>query len=160
MGEKPAGLDSGEAQRVYHDIEGEGFSYAAKGYEAFRLDVASMQIDVVRDIFARRRSTTSCARRSPRRPCPGTASCARSTGSNVQLEEDEYILRGYSTSSLPSTPAGRLATIQDMMRAGCSTRRPGASCSTSPTWPRSSRCSARPRTGSCPASTRSSTTAR
>jgi hypothetical protein len=116
MGEKPAGLNSGEAQRVYHDIEGEGFAYAAKSYEAFRLDVASMQIDVVRDIYAAEKKYSLRAPVSSS-TLPGHRFLRSIDWRNVRLEEDEYILRGYSTSSLPSTPAGRLATIQDMMRA-------------------------------------------
>lgn len=117
VGQKPAGLDSGEAQRVYHDIEAEGFSYAAKGYEAFRLDVVKQQIDVVRDIFKRDKGYTLRAPVSSS-TLPGARFLRSIDWKNVKLEEDEYILRGYSTSSLPSTPAGRLATVQDMMRAG------------------------------------------
>jgi hypothetical protein len=117
VGQKPAGLDSGEAQRVYHDIEAEGFSYAAKGYEAFRLDVVMQQIDVVRDIFARDKSYKLRAPVSSS-TLPGQRFLRSIDWKNVRLAEDEYILRGYSTSSLPSTPAGRLATVQDLMRAG------------------------------------------
>jgi hypothetical protein len=117
MGEKPAGLDSGEAQRTYHDIEGEGFSSAAKAYEAFRLDVAGQQIDVVRDIFGAEKKYSLRAPVSSS-TLPGHRFLRSIDWKNVKLDEDEYILRGYSTSSLPSTPAGRLATIQDMLRAG------------------------------------------
>jgi hypothetical protein len=117
VGQKPAGLDSGEAQRVYHDIESEGFSYTAKGYEAFRLDVARMQVDVVRDIFE---SEKNYKLRAPvnSSTIPGQRFLRSIDWASVHLEEEEYVLRGYSTSSLPTTPSGRLATIQDLMRAG------------------------------------------
>lgn len=117
VGQKPAGLDSGEAQRVYHDIESEGFSYAAKQYEAFRLDVTAMQIDVVRDIFAEEKKYQLHAPVSSS-TLPGYRFLRSIDWKAVQLAQDEYQLRGYSTSSLPSTPAGRFATIQDWMRAG------------------------------------------
>jgi hypothetical protein len=116
MGEKPAGLDSGEAQRVYHDIEGEGFSAAAKRYENFRLDVTEMQVDVVRDIYQREKGYKL---RAPVQSStlPGHNFLRSIDWGNVKLEEDQYLLRGYSTSSLPSTPAGKLATVQDLMRS-------------------------------------------
>lgn len=117
VGTKPAGLDSGEAQRVYHDIEGEGFSYVAKQYEAFRLDVTQMQIDVVRDIYAREKKYHLRAPVSSS-TLPGARFLRSIDWKHVAIEEDQYQLRGYSTSSLPNTPAGRLATVQDMMRAG------------------------------------------
>jgi hypothetical protein len=117
VGQKPAGLDSGEAQRVYHDIESEGFSLTQKRYEAFRLDVAEMQIDVVRDIFEQ---TKEYKLRAPvnSSTLPGYRFLRSMDWRAVRLEQDEYQIRGYSTSSLPSTPAGRFATIQDWMRAG------------------------------------------
>lgn len=119
VGQKPAGLDSGEAQRVYHDIESEGFSYAQKQYEAFRLDVSRMRIDVVRDIFEMDKKA-GYKLRAPMQSStlPGHRFLRSIDWKDVQLEEDEYILRGYSTSALPNTPAGRLATVQDLMRGG------------------------------------------
>lgn len=117
VGQKPAGLDSGEAQRVYHDIEGEGFSTIQKAHEAFRLDVTTLQLDVVRDIFAAEKSYKLRAPVSSS-TLPGAKFLRSIDWKDVRLDEDEYILRGYSTSSLPSTPAGRLSTVQDMMRAG------------------------------------------
>jgi len=117
FGQKPAGLDSGEAQRVFHDIEAEGFSFPQKLYEDFNLDVTSLQVDTVRDIFLEEKKYRL---RAPVQSStlPGQRFLRSLDWRAVQLDEDEYILKGYSTSSLPSTPAGRLATIQDMMRAG------------------------------------------
>ncbi len=117
VGQKPAGLDSGEAQRVYHDIESEGFQYAGQQYEAWHLDVTSLQIDVVRDIFEREggyelRAPVSAS------SMPGARFLRTIDWKNVRLDEDEYILKCYPVSSLPSTPEGKLATIQDLIKAG------------------------------------------
>lgn len=117
VGTRPAGIDSGEAQRVYHDIENEGFSYATKQYEDFRLDVVQNQIDCVRDIFQRDKGYKLTAPVSSS-SLPGTRFLRSIDWKDVNLKEEQYILRGYSTSSLPSTPAGKLATVQDLMRAG------------------------------------------
>lgn len=117
VGVKPAGLDSGEAQRVYHDIEAEGFSTPAKAYEDYRLDVVKLQIDVVRDIQKRDGKYEVRAPVSSQ-SLAGQRFLRSVDWKNVKMDEKDYILRGYSTSSLPNTPSGRLATVQDLMRAG------------------------------------------
>jgi len=117
VGERPAGLDSGEAQRVYHDIEGEGFQHPSKQYEAFHLDVTSLQIDTVRDIFEREK-TYSLNAPVASTSLPGQRFLRTIDWKQVKLDEDEYVLKCYPTSSLPTTPQGKLATIQDLMRAG------------------------------------------
>lgn len=116
VGQKPAGLDSGEAQRVYHDIESEGFSLAQKGYENALLDVTKLQVDTVRDIVTRTKG--KYALHAPVRSSTllGQRFLRTIDWGKVSLEEDQYIIRGYSTSALPSTPAGRYAMIQDLMR--------------------------------------------
>lgn len=116
-GKVPAKLQSGEAQRVYHDVEAEGFSYTQKQYEAFHLDCTRMQVDVVRDIFERdgKYSARSLVHSST---LPGHRFLRSLEWKAVLLDEDEYQLRGYSTSALPKTPAGKLDTVQDLMRAG------------------------------------------
>jgi len=117
VGQKPAGLDSGEAQRVYHDIENEGFQYAGQQYEAWHMDVTALQIDVVRDIFEREgkyqlRAPVAAA------SMPGAKFLRTIDWGAVKLDEDEYILKCSPVSSLPSTPQGKLATIQDLIKAG------------------------------------------
>lgn len=117
VGQKPAGLDSGEAQRTYHDIESEGFQAVGQAYEQFHLDVIKLVIDVVRDIaeeeggYKLRAPVSSSS-------LPGRKFLRQIDWKQVKLEEDEYSLKCYPTSSLPQTPAGRLATVQDLTRAG------------------------------------------
>jgi len=102
---------------MQHDIESEGFSYAQKGYEEFRLDVTRCQIDAVRDIFEREKGYKLRAPVSSS-ALPGHRFLRSLDWKAVKLEEDEYVLRGYSISALPSTPAGKTATVTDWMRAG------------------------------------------
>jgi hypothetical protein len=115
--QKPAGLDSGEAQRVYHDIETEGFQHVGHMYEQFHLDTIALVIDVVRDIFERENKYEL---RAPvgASSLPGRKFLRTIDWKQVKLDEDEYSLKCYPTSSLPQTPAGRLATVQDLTRAG------------------------------------------
>jgi hypothetical protein len=118
--QKPAGLDSGEAQRVYHDIENEGFQYVGHCYEQYHLDTIRLAIDVVRDIAKREDGKGGYALKAPvgASSLPGRKFLRTIDWKNVKLDEDAYSLKCYPTSSLPNTPAGRLATIQDLARAG------------------------------------------
>lgn len=116
-GLKPAGLDSGEAQRVYHDIESEGLQVPGHIYEQMHLDVIRLAIDVVRDIFAEKKSYKIKAPVSSS-GLPGLKFLKEIDWKDVQMEDDEYVLRAYPMSALPSTPAGRLATINDLARGG------------------------------------------
>jgi len=120
VGDLPARLSgSGEAQRVYHDIEAEGYAYANKQYEAFRRDVCECQVDAVRDVYTEDKSRGYPMRALVQSSAlPGHRFLRQLDWKQISLDEDEYILRGYSTSALPSTPAGRYATIAEWMRAG------------------------------------------
>lgn len=106
-GVRPAGLDSGEAQRVYQDIQTERFLEVGQAYEEFVVEAA--------------RQVVRCARR-----IGGSykvfAAAGRGEGSfvkwaDVDIHEDLYRIRVYPTSMLPSTPAGKLAWAQDMIKS-------------------------------------------
>ena len=129
VGQKPAGLDSGEAQRVYHDIESEGFQYAGHLYEQAQLapvigiapaqlDVTALQLDTVRDIFLREKKGYAVRAPVSSTTLPGQTFLRSIDWKGVNMEEDEYVLKCYPASSLPSTPQGKLATVQDLMKAG------------------------------------------
>jgi len=117
VGEKPAGLDSGEAQREYHDIESEGFQSVSKAFEKANMDVVRLQLDCVRDIFE---DDHKYGLRAPvsSASLPGQRFLRSIDWKNVHLDEDEYIVRPWPVSTLPKTPAGRLATVQDLLKAG------------------------------------------
>lgn len=106
-GQKPAGLNSGAAQRAYQDIQTERFLEVGQDYEEFVIETA--------------RQVVRCAQRI------GGSYKVRSIGkgqlsvikwSDVHLDEDDYVIRVYPTSLLPSTPAGKLAWAQDMINSG------------------------------------------
>jgi hypothetical protein len=117
-GQASTGLDaSGEARRVQHDIEGEGFQYTGHVYEQFHLDVIALVIDVVRDIFMREKSYKLKAPVGSA-SLPGQRFLRTIDWKQVNLPEDEYVLKSYPVSALPTTPQGRLATVTDLARAG------------------------------------------
>lgn len=107
---KPAGLDSGVALREFQDIESERFTMNAKRYEQSFLDSASIVICLTRDLAKR------CKDLSVRVDVRGTSQDIK--WSDVEMEETDYIMRLFPTSILPTTPAGKLQTTQELVQAG------------------------------------------
>jgi hypothetical protein len=103
-----AGDVSGVALDTFHDIETERFSIIAKKFERAIRDVGLHLIDCAKEIggdfsapAARDRNTIDWLK-----------------WSDVQMEDDEYVLHVESVSSLPSTPAGRMRWVVTMLNAG------------------------------------------
>ena len=109
--QKPAGLESGVALREYHDIESERFAIVSKAYEEMFMCLTKLFVAEGRAI----------AKRFPRYSV--VAKKDRNTISelkwkDVNLDEDSYVLQVFPASSLPTTPSGRLAMVQDLLNAG------------------------------------------
>lgn len=106
-GVKPAGLDSGEAQRVYQDVQTERFLEVGQAYEEFVVEAA--------------RQVVRCARRvggTYKVFAEGKDGGQFLQWSEVDIPEDLVRIRVYPTSLLPTTPAGKLAWMQDMLKSG------------------------------------------
>jgi hypothetical protein len=108
-GQKPAGLNSGAAQRAYQDIQTERFLEVGQAYEEFVVETA--------------RQVVRCAKRV------GGEYRVRSVAkggitfidwSEIDLDEDMYAIRVFPTNLLPSTPAGKLQLGEDLMKLGMS----------------------------------------
>lgn len=108
-GEKPAGLNSGEAQRVYHNIESEGFVNFGRAYEGLTMGVA-------KKIVARARKIAEKKKHYAARAASKNA-FVRIRWNDVDLKEDEYVMKVFPTSTLPKEPAGRLEWVQEMLGA-------------------------------------------
>lgn len=116
--EKPAGLDSGEALREYNDIQSDRFMTIGQAYERFYLDLAKISIATVKDIVGKSGSYKVKA--------PGKGNFIEEVDwADVDLDEDEYVMKCFPVSSLPQDPEGRLATIQEWVQAGWITPRQG-----------------------------------
>ena len=106
-GLKPAGLDSGEAQRVYNDQASERFLEVGQGFEELVVEAA--------------RQVVRCAKRvggGYRVKAVEGSGVDFIDWSDVDIGEDLVVIRVYPTSLLPSTPAGKLAWMQDMLKSG------------------------------------------
>jgi len=105
-GMKPAGLDSGEAQRVYQDIQTERFLEIGQDYEEFVVEAARQVVRMSKRVGG-----------DYRVPAIGKGSVDFVSLKDIDIEEDLYVIRVYPTSLLPSTPAGKLAWAQDMIES-------------------------------------------
>lgn len=106
---KPEGLDSGVALREYNDIESDRFMTIGQAYEQFFVDLAQLTVAIAKDEFGNR---------SYKVKVPDKKFIDTIDWKDVQMREDEYVLKCYPVSALPNEPAGRLQTIQEMMQAG------------------------------------------
>jgi hypothetical protein len=107
-GLKPAGLDSGEAQRVYNDTQSERFLEVGQAFEEFVVEAA--------------RQVVRCAKRI------GGSYKVRAVEDNglspvidwseITLPEDDYVIRIQPSSMLPTTVAGKTAWVEMYAKDG------------------------------------------
>ncbi len=107
---KPAGIDSGVALREYNDIETERFILNGQRYETLFLQLANIVIDMSRDIYTADPSLSINV--------PGGDFIESIKWKDVDLRDDEFIMKVYPVSLLPTTPAGRLQKIQELIQSG------------------------------------------
>jgi len=114
---KPAGLDSGKALREYSDIESDRFTVLGHAYENLFMDAARLSLSVAKEIYEDVGEYKV--------QVPGKKFTQTIDWKDIDLEEDEYVMKIFPVSSLPDEPAGRLQTIQEYMQAGILTLRQG-----------------------------------
>ena len=107
---KPAGLESGVALREFQDIESERFLMVAKAYEQLFLDAAAQMVDIAREVSARGESFEVISH--------GDDDIEKIKWSDINLKRDEYVMKVYQTSLLPTTPAAKLQKVIEMLQAG------------------------------------------
>lgn len=109
-GKKPAGLESGAALRTYHDIETERFISVGQRFERAFMDAAAWFFDLAREIV----------KESGSFPVRGIKGHALETTDfkDIELAQEDYILQAYPVSLLPSTPAGRLQAVSELIQNG------------------------------------------
>lgn len=107
---KPAGLNSGKALRTYSNIETERFQATAKRYEQAFLDGAKIMIDLAKDLA----ETTN----NYEVKVPGSGFLKTIKWSDVNMEEDQYMLQIFPTNALSQDPSNRLQEVQELMQAG------------------------------------------
>jgi len=108
--QKPSGLNSSIALRTYNDLGTERFALAAQRYEHAYLEAAKIISDMNEELEKEY----------------GSLGIQLEAGryaqtikwKDVSLKENEYILRPYPTSLLPTDPSGKLQTVQELTQSG------------------------------------------
>lgn len=111
-GMKPAGLDSGEAQRVFDDIQTERFLTVGMALEDWTLDVTEQSIDRARELSEMLGKDDAAndyevATKTDR-------GMEKVKFREIDIPKGSYLVQVFPTSMLPNTPAGRLAFVNDM----------------------------------------------
>ena len=109
---KPAGLSSGRAIRVYADLQSKRFVAWGQAYQDFYVETARQVVRLMRRLAEDDPEVEVVYHDDKRRRIE------RIAWADVALDEESYILQAYPVSSLPQTPAGRLAAVDDMLNSG------------------------------------------
>lgn len=109
-GEKPAGLNSGEAIRSYDDISLDRQTLLAKKYQQFYIELAYMITDVAMDIAE---DTGKYQTVYPNKDGTKEISLPQ-----MGFLKDPFVIQCFTESSLPRTPAGRIQAVTEMVQSG------------------------------------------
>lgn len=109
-GAKPAGLNSGEAQRVYRDIETDRFAMHAQRWDANHVQAVRIEIAMAKQLYQDNPEMRVRA--------PATKLLNEIKFSDVQMDEDAWMIRPQPVNSFGSTPAARLDRATDLWREG------------------------------------------
>ena len=107
---KPAGLESGVALREFQDIETERFMITAQQYERVFLDAAHQMIDIARTAAERGDNFEVISH--------GDKFIEKIKWKDINLKNDQYVMKIYPTNLLPTTPAGKLQKVVEMLQGG------------------------------------------
>lgn len=109
QGVKPAGLDSGEALRVHHDIASRRFKHTGQRWAQFHCDVGE------RIVEAARRAKNDGYDIEVLSPGDRVAKSVKF--SDVDVDRKDYCVRVHPVSLLPDEPAGKIQRLQELAQA-------------------------------------------
>lgn len=115
--QKPSGLNSGEAIRSYDDINSDRFAAISKKYENLFIDLAYLITDTAMDIAKETGSYQTIY--------PNKDGTKEINLPQMSYLKDPFVIQCFTESSLPRTPAGRIASVTEMVQAGMLTLKEG-----------------------------------
>lgn len=115
--QKPEGLDSGAAIRSYDDIATDRFSSISKKYDNVFIELAYQIVDCAKDIAEREGKYQTVY--------PNKDGTKEIDLPAMKFLKDPFVIKCFSESSLPRTPAGRMATVTEQVQAGMLTLKEG-----------------------------------
>lgn len=104
---KPAGLNSGESLRVYHDVGSARFTDVGISFENFHLDVCKQMASVASEIVAD-------GGKSLRVLADGDNGIKEIDFKSISIDKTKYQLQGAPVNFLSGTPAGKIASLRDL----------------------------------------------
>ena len=116
--QKPQGLNSGEAQRVYDDIATDRFATVSKKYDNIFLDGAYLISEMAKDIAERTGKYQTVY--------PNKDGTKEIDLPAMKFLKDPFVIQCFTESALPRTPAGRIQTVTELVQAGILTIKEGA----------------------------------
>jgi len=115
--QKPLGLDSGEAQRVYDDIASDRMAETAKKYDNIFIDLAYKITDAAIEIAKREGKYQTVY--------PNKDGTKEIDLPAMKFLKDPFVIQCFNESSLPKDPAGRAQAITERVQAGMITIKEG-----------------------------------
>jgi nucleoid DNA-binding protein len=109
--QKPAGLNSGAALREYQDVESERFQLMGQRYEMSFLESDRIVIGLTKKLNDQLPGGVKVK-------LGGYGGAETIKWSEVEMDEDKYIIQQFPASILPTTPAGRLQTVTELSQSG------------------------------------------
>lgn len=116
-GEKPKGLNSGEAIRSFDDVNSDRFAALSKRYDNVFVELAYQITDVAMDIAKRDGKYQTVY--------PNKDGTKEIDLPKMGFLKDPFIIQCFTESALPRTPAGRIATVTEQVQAGMLTIKEG-----------------------------------
>lgn len=111
QGVKPMGVDSGKALRAMTDIEDDRFEFMSQQMESFTLEVHRQAINVIKKISKSKKGSYKVT-------FPQANFVETVDWKDINLDEDQYVLKAFPTSSLSDDLVGRLSETQELAQAG------------------------------------------
>ncbi len=115
--QKPVGLNSGEAIRTADDISSDRFSSLSKKYETMYVDLAYLVADVAKDIAERDGKYQTVY--------PNKNGTKEIDLPAMKFLSDPFVIKCFTESTLPRSPAGRIQTVTEQVQAGMLTIKEG-----------------------------------
>lgn len=108
--QKPEGLDSGAAIRSYDDIATDRFASISKKYDNVFIELAYQIVDCAKDIAEREGKYQTVY--------PNKDGTKEIDLPAMKFLKDPFVIKCFSESQLPKTPAGRIATATEWLQGG------------------------------------------
>lgn len=115
--QKPLGLDSGEAQRIYNDTADARRAETEKKYDQIFIDLAYLITEQAMEIAKREGKYETVY--------PNKDGTKEINLPAMKFLEDPFVIQCFNESSLPKDPAGRAQAIIERVQAGMITLREG-----------------------------------